>query len=88
MFLDVTFISDSFDVHGAVVSFAYDSSDPEIQFKLRIQTPSMQNVFEIGFKSHELAIEWDKAIKEAAQIASLLETQRRKKERNARVSDI
>ncbi|KAJ6646988.1 1-phosphatidylinositol 4,5-bisphosphate phosphodiesterase gamma-1 [Pseudolycoriella hygida] len=78
--------TDSFDVHGAVVSFAYESSEPEIQFKLRIQTPTMQNIFEIGFKNHELATEWEKAIKEAAQIASLLETQRRKKERNARVA--
>ncbi|XP_037042281.1 1-phosphatidylinositol 4,5-bisphosphate phosphodiesterase gamma-1 [Bradysia coprophila] len=78
--------TDSFDVHGAVVSFAYDSSEPDVQFKLRIQTPTMQNIFEIGFKNHEVATEWDKAIKEAAQIASLLETQRRKKERNARVA--
>lgn len=46
----------------------------------------MQNVFEIGFKSVEVAQEWDRAIKEAAQIASQLESQRRKKERNARVA--
>lgn len=69
-----------------MVSFAYEPSEPEIHFKLRIQTPTMQSVFEIGFKNHEVATEWDKAIKEAAQIASLLETQRRKKERNARVA--
>lgn len=60
--------------------------EPEIPFKLRIQTPTMQSVFEIGFKSHESALEWDKAIKEAAQLASQIETQRRKKERNARVA--
>lgn len=78
--------TDSFDVHGAVVNVAYDANESDIQFKLRIQTPSMQNVFEIGFKNHDQAIEWDKAIKEAAQLASQLETQRRKKERNARVA--
>lgn len=64
----------------------YDTNEPEIQFKLRIQTPPMQNIFEIGFKTHEAATEWEKAIKEAAQLASQLETQRRKKERNARVA--
>lgn len=78
--------ADSFDVHGAVVNVTYDINEPEVQFKLRIQTPSMQNVFEIGFKTHEAALEWDKAIKDAAQLASQLETQRRKKERNARVA--
>lgn len=78
--------ADSFDVHGAVVNITYDINEPEIQFKLRIQTPAMQNVFEIGFKTHEAALEWDKAIKDAAQLASQLETQRRKKERNARVA--
>lgn len=78
--------TDSFDVHGAVVNFTFDMAEPEVQFKLRIQTPSMQNVFEVGFKNHETALEWDKAIKEAAQLASQLETQRRKKERNARVA--
>lgn len=60
--------------------------EPEIQYKLRIQTPTMQNVFEIGCKSPEIAHEWDKAIKEAAQIASLLENERKKMERSARVA--
>lgn len=78
--------TDSFDLHGAVVNITYDANEPEIQFKLRIQTPSMQNIFEIGFKNHETALDWDKAIKEATQLASQLETQRRKKERNARVA--
>lgn len=79
-------IVDSFDVNGAVVNLVYDTSEPEVQYKLRIQTPSMQNVFEIGFKAVDVAQEWDRAIKEAAQIASQLESQRRKKERNARVA--
>lgn len=78
--------ADSFDVHGAVVNITYDVNEPDVQFKLRIQTPSMQNVFEIGFRTHETALEWDKAIKDAAQLAIQLETQRRKKERNARVA--
>lgn len=64
----------------------FDQYDNDIPIKLRIQTPLMVNCFEIGLKSHEQAYEWDKAIKEAAQIASQLETQRRKKERNARVA--
>lgn len=64
----------------------FENNDPEVQFKLRIQTPTMESPFEIGFKSHELANEWEKAIKEAAQLASQLETERRKKERNARVA--
>lgn len=55
-------------------------------FKLRIQTPSMESIFEIGFKSEESAVEWEKAIQDAAHLASQLETQRRKKERNARVA--
>lgn len=76
----------TFDVHGAVVNITYDVGEPDVQFKLRIQTPSMQSTFEIGFKTHEHAVEWEKAIKEAAQLASQLETQRRKKERNARVA--
>lgn len=78
--------ADSFDLHGAVSNISFDINEPEIQFKLRIQTPTMQNIFEIGFKMHETALEWDKAIKDAAQLASQIETQRRKKERNARVA--
>ncbi|XP_031639820.1 1-phosphatidylinositol 4,5-bisphosphate phosphodiesterase gamma-1-like [Contarinia nasturtii] len=46
----------------------------------------MESPFEIGFKCHELANEWEQAIREAAQLASQLESQRRKKERNARVA--
>lgn len=76
----------TFDVHGAVVNLTYDTSDPEIPYRLKIQTPSMENMFEIGFKNHDHAMEWEKAIKEAAQLASQLETQRRKKERIARVA--
>lgn len=76
----------TFDVHGAVVNLTYDANDPEIPYKLRIQTPSMENIFEIGFKSQDLAVEWEKSIKEAAHLASQLESQRRKKERTARVA--
>lgn len=46
----------------------------------------MENMFEIGFKTQDAATEWERCIKEAAQLASQLETQRRKKERNARVA--
>lgn len=76
----------TFDVHGAVVNLTYDANDSEIPYKLRIQTPSMENIFEIGFKNQDMAVEWEKSIKEAAQLASQLETQRRKKERTARVA--
>lgn len=69
-----------------MVNVISDNSDLEIPYKLRIQTPSMENVFEIGFKCQEMANEWENFIKEAAQLASQLETQRRKKERNARVA--
>lgn len=68
------------------MNIVLDNNEQETIYKLRIQTPTMENVFEIGFKSHEIASDWEKAIKEAAQLASQLETQRRKKERNARVA--
>lgn len=64
----------------------FDTNDTEIAYKLRIQTPSMENIFEIGFKNQDIAVEWEKSLKEAAQLASQLETQRRKKERTARVA--
>lgn len=64
----------------------HDPVDIEIQYKLRIQTPSMESIFEIGFKNKELAIEWENSIREATQLASQIETQRRKKERNSRVA--
>lgn len=79
------FVAKTFDVHGAVVNVV-DNSDQEILYKLRIQTPTMENVFEIGCRTHESAKDWENAIREAAQLASQLEFQRRKKERNARVA--
>lgn len=68
------------------MNLIYDANDSEIPYKLRIQTPTMENSFEIGFKNQDVAVEWEKSIKEAAQLASQLETQRRKKERTARVA--
>lgn len=53
---------------------------------LQIQTPTTQNAFVIGFDNQELAYDWIKAIQEAAQIANQLATERRKKERSARVA--
>ncbi|XP_053689407.1 1-phosphatidylinositol 4,5-bisphosphate phosphodiesterase gamma-1 isoform X2 [Sabethes cyaneus] len=75
----------SLDVHGAVVELTY-GPHPELERILRIQNPSMQNVFEIGVQSKELAIEWMNSIKQAAQNASVLEDERRKMERNSRVA--
>lgn len=46
----------------------------------------MQNSFVIGFDNQEQAYEWFKAIQEAALIANQLATERRKKERSARVA--
>lgn len=59
---------------------------PELERVLRIQNPSMQNVFEVGVQTQAQAIEWMCAIKEAAQNASALEDERRKMERNSRVA--
>lgn len=64
----------------------HDTNDPEIQNKLRIQTPTMQSTFEVGFKTYEAALEWNNAIIDASLYASQLENQRKKKERNARVA--
>lgn len=75
----------SLDVHGAVVELAYGPY-PELERVLRIQNPLMQNVFEIGVQTKELAIEWMNSIKQAAQNASVLEDERRKMERNSRVA--
>uniref|UniRef100_A0A182X5M9 1-phosphatidylinositol 4,5-bisphosphate phosphodiesterase gamma n=1 Tax=Anopheles quadriannulatus TaxID=34691 RepID=A0A182X5M9_ANOQN len=75
----------SLDVHGAVVEMAY-SNHPDIERILRIQNPTMQNVFEVGVQTKELAYEWMCAIKEAAQNASAMENERRKMERNSRVA--
>lgn len=75
----------SLDVHGAVVELTYGPHQ-ELERILRIQNPSMQNVFEIGVQTKEQAIDWCNAIKEAAQNASALEDERRRMERNSRVA--
>ncbi|XP_011187776.2 1-phosphatidylinositol 4,5-bisphosphate phosphodiesterase gamma-1 [Zeugodacus cucurbitae] len=77
--------TDSIDIHGAIVHLS-ESNEPGILFQLQIQTPTMQNSFIIGFDNQELAYEWIKAIQEGAQIANQLATERRKKERSARVA--
>ncbi|EDV46880.1 1-phosphatidylinositol 4,5-bisphosphate phosphodiesterase gamma-1 [Drosophila erecta] len=77
--------TDSIEIFGAVASL-FESNDPGIIFKLQIQTPTMQNPFVIGFDNQETAYEWIKAIQEAALIASQVASERRKKERTARVA--
>ncbi|XP_037936423.1 1-phosphatidylinositol 4,5-bisphosphate phosphodiesterase gamma-1-like [Teleopsis dalmanni] len=77
--------TDSIEINGAVASLS-ESEEPGILMKLEIQTPTMQNPFIIGFDNQELLYEWIKAIQDAAQIASKLSTERRKKERSARVA--
>lgn len=74
----------SLDIHGAVVELTMNSG--EVAYILRIQNPSMQNVFEVGAQSRDVALEWMSAIKEAAQNASVLEDERKKMERNSRVA--
>uniref|UniRef100_A0A1I8NY27 1-phosphatidylinositol 4,5-bisphosphate phosphodiesterase gamma n=1 Tax=Stomoxys calcitrans TaxID=35570 RepID=A0A1I8NY27_STOCA len=77
--------TDSIEIHGAVASL-FECNEPGILLKLQIQTPTMQNSFVIGFDNQEQAYEWFKAIQEAAVIANQLATERRKKERSARVA--
>lgn len=75
----------SIDVNGAVVEMAVLPGG-EVEWFLRIHNPSMQNIFEVGAQTKEIAIEWINAIKEAAQNASILENERRKMERNSKVA--
>lgn len=75
----------SLDVNGAIVDISVGMS-AEIEWILRVQNPSMQNVFEVGAQTKECALEWMNSIKEAAQNASVLEDERRKMERNSRVA--
>ncbi|XP_023302530.2 1-phosphatidylinositol 4,5-bisphosphate phosphodiesterase gamma-1 [Lucilia cuprina] len=77
--------TDSIEIHGAVASL-FESTEPGILLKLQIQTPTMQNSFVVGFDNQEQAYEWFKAIQDAALIANQLATERRKKERSARVA--
>ncbi|ALC48580.1 sl [Drosophila busckii] len=77
--------TDSIEIYGAVASL-FESNEPGIIIKLQIQTPTMQSPFIIGFDQQEAAYEWIKAIQEAAFLASQLATERRKKERTARVA--
>ncbi|KAH8287223.1 hypothetical protein KR054_004596 [Drosophila jambulina] len=77
--------TESIEIFGAVASL-FESNEPGIIFKLQIQTPTMQNPFVIGFDNQETAYEWIKAIQDAALFASQLATERRKKERTARVA--
>ena len=73
------------DVSGAVVEMAVVPGG-EVEWMIRIHTPSMQNFFECGAETKEVAIEWRNAIMEAAQNASVLENERRKMERNSKVA--
>lgn len=77
--------TDSIEIHGAIANL-YESNEDGILVKMHIQTPTMQNALVIGFDNQEQAVEWIKAIQEAAQIANQLATERRKKERSARVA--
>jgi len=75
----------SIDVNGAVVELSVLAGG-ECEWILRIQNPSMQNIFEVGAQTKEIAIEWMNAIKEAAQNASVKESERRKMEQNSKVA--
>lgn len=73
------------DVSGAVVELAVLAGG-EVEWMIRIHTPAMQNFFEVGAQTKEIAVEWRNAIMEAAQNASVLENERRKMERNSKVA--
>jgi phosphatidylinositol phospholipase C gamma-1 len=73
------------DVSGAVVELAVMAGG-EVEWMIRIHTPTMQNFFEVGAQTKEIAVEWRNAIMEAAQNASVLENERRKLERNSKVA--
>lgn len=73
------------DVSGAVVDLAVGPPG-EIEWTVRIHTPSMQNIFEVGTQTKETAVDWMNAIMESAQNASVLENERRKIERNSKVA--
>lgn len=75
----------SIDVSGAVVELAVLAGG-EVEWMIRIHTPTMQNFFEVGAQTKETAVEWRNAIMEAAQNASVLENERRKIERNSKVA--
>lgn len=75
----------SIDVSGAVVELAVLAGG-EVEWMIRIHTPAMQNFFEVGAQTKEIAVEWRNAIMEAAQNASVLENERRKIERNSKVA--
>jgi phosphatidylinositol phospholipase C, gamma-1 len=74
----------SIDVSGAVVELAVLAGD--VEWIIRIHTPTMQNFFEVGAQTKETAVEWRNAIMEAAQNASVLENERKKIERNSKVA--
>lgn len=78
--------AETFDVQGAVTAFAYDQNEPEVPYTLRISTPTNPHGLVIGFRSHELAYEWDRAIKDSATQASQLRVEREKRERSCRVA--
>jgi phosphatidylinositol phospholipase C, gamma-1 len=75
----------SIDISGAVVELAVVPGG-EAEWMIRIHTPTMQNYFEIGSTSKELAVEWRNAIVESAQSATVQENERRKIERDSKVA--
>lgn len=77
------------DVDGAVVELEqYESTDPELPvgLVLRVQTSALDKVFQIGCDNEESACAWRLAINQAAQNASALADQQRKREKNLRVA--
>jgi phosphatidylinositol phospholipase C, gamma-1 len=75
----------SIDISGAVVELAVVPGG-EAEWMIRIHTPTMQNYFEIGSTTKELAVEWRNAIVESAQSATVQENERRKIERDSKVA--
>lgn len=66
--------------------FTFCDTDTVVPYKLHIRTPMMQKDFDIGFRQHEEAYAWERAIRESALVAGAHEAQRRKSERVLRVA--
>lgn len=78
----------SLDLEGAVVELAVGPR-PDMEWVLRIQTPTTYNVLEVAVASRELALEWMHAIRETVKsincIVSLHKKNNNKNLRNEKI---
>lgn len=77
----------SVDITGAVVDMISVAEQRlDIEWMLRIQNPTMVQPFETGLKVQDQAVEWQNAIRETAQNASVRENQHKEMERTWRIA--